>query len=154
MNWVGGGCAWSRKGLLPVVKAVWMYCFHHLLLHLSFSSRFIHILLNLPPVWYFFSWELVMPPWLSGIASCYLSTGKSSDFFVCCFCLKRLDILSMVWYAWCPFIVRRDYTFLQCWKHILPEGQGQECSILGEDLYALTILFFFFFGKSFHNLVK
>lgn len=54
MNWVGGGCAWSRKGLLPVVKAVWMYCFHHLLLHLSFSSRFIHILLNLPPVWYFF----------------------------------------------------------------------------------------------------
>lgn len=151
MNWVGGGCAWSRKGLLPVVKAVWMYCFHHLLLHLSFSLRFIHILLNLPPVWYFFSWELVMPPWLSGIVSCYLSTGKSSDFFVCCFCLKRLDILSMVWYAWCPFIVRRDYTFLQCWK---PRGARARMQHTGRGPLCSYYSFFFFFGKSFHNLVK
>lgn len=153
MNWVGGGCAWSRKGLLPVVKAVWMYCFHHLLLYLSFSSRFIHILLNLPPVWYFFSWELVMPPWLSGIVSCYLSTGKSSDFFCMLFLFKKVGhtlygLICLVSFH-CEtglylFAVLKTHSSRGARARMQHTGRGPLCSYYS----------FFFFGKSFHNLVK
>lgn len=141
MNWVGGGCAWSRKGLLPVVKAVWMYCFHHLLLYLSFSSRFIHILLNLPPVWYFFSWELVMPPWLSGIVSCYLSTGKSSDFFCMLFLFKKVGHTLYGLICLVSFHCETGLYLFAVLK--TPRGKGKNAAYW--ERTSMLLLFFFFF---------
>lgn len=88
-----GGYAWSRKGLLSVVKAVWMYCFHHLLLHLSFlitsymySSQFASCVI-------FFSPEMMLchcdyQEWCP-----FIYPYKRVMIFVCCFCFESMSNL-------------------------------------------------------------